>query len=149
MFALVLSLFLVRKIIISTDYNPREILKQMRIKNTTKIIISHLNINSIRNKFDCLTYLTDKNVDILLISESKLDSTFPDSQLFIHGFHSPYRRDRNDKGDGLLLYMRDYIPSRKIKIDFCSKIESIVVEINLNKKKWLIISSLQPSKIHD
>ena len=49
MFALVLSLFLVRKIILSTDYNPREILKQMRIKNATKIIISHLSINSIRN----------------------------------------------------------------------------------------------------
>ena len=100
MFVLVLSLFLVRKMNLSTDYNPREILKQMRIKNGTKIIISHLNINSIRNKFDCLTYLIDKNVDIFLISESKLDSTFPDSQFFIHGFHSPYRRDRNDKGGG-------------------------------------------------
>ena len=75
----------------------------------------------------------DKNVDILLISESKLDITFPDSQFFIHGFHSPYRRDRNDRGGGVLLYVRDHIPSRKIKIDFCSTIESIVVEINLNK----------------
>ena len=47
MFALVLSLFLVKNIILSTDYNPKEILKQTRIKNATKIII-----NSIRNKFD-------------------------------------------------------------------------------------------------
>ena len=66
MFVLVLSLFLVRKMNLSTDYNPREILKQMRIKNGTKIIISHLNINSIRNKFDCLTYLIDKNVSNFL-----------------------------------------------------------------------------------
>ena len=36
MFALVLSLFLVRKIIL-TDYNPREILKQMRIKMPLKL----------------------------------------------------------------------------------------------------------------
>ena len=132
--------------LVSTDYNQREILKQMRIKNATKIIISHLNINSIRNKFDCLTYLIDKNVDILVISESKLDSTFPDIQFFIHGFHSPYQRARNDKGGGLLLYVRDHIPSRKRKIDFCTKIESIVGEINLNKKKWLIISSYNPQK---
>ena len=97
MFALVLSLFLVRKIILSTDYNPREILKQMRIKNATKIIISHLNINSICNKFDCLI---DKNVDILLISESNRTVHFMIASSFIMVSIHPIKETGMTKGVG-------------------------------------------------
>ena len=142
MFTLVLSLFLVRTIILSTDYNPREIWKQMRIKNATTIIISHLNTNSIHNKFDCLTYLIDKNQNwtvYFLIASSLF-------MVFIY----PIEMTGMTKGGGggrLLLYVRDHIPSRKRKIDFCSKIESIVVEINLNKKKWLITHNPKKSMI--
>ena len=50
-------------------------------KNSSKkIIISHLNINSIRNKFDFLADIVKDNIDILMISESKLDVSFPHSQ---------------------------------------------------------------------
>ena len=42
-----------------------------------KSIIAHLNINSIRNNFDFLVDKIEKNVDIMMISETKLDNTFP------------------------------------------------------------------------
>ena len=42
------------------------------------------------------------NVDILLTSETKIDSSFPTAQFHIDGYII-YRRDRN----GLLLYIRD------------------------------------------
>ena len=45
----------------------------MKIQCPQKIIVSHLNINSIRNKFDALSFIIDTNIDILLISETKLD----------------------------------------------------------------------------
>ena len=51
----------------------------MYAKNT---IIGHLNINSIRNKFDTLDNVV-KAFDIFLISESKLDNTFPLNQFAI------------------------------------------------------------------
>ena len=131
------------------DLSPKKVLKKLKLENAHKIVIGHLNINSIRNKFDNLKYIIDNNVDILLISETKLNETFPENQFIIHGFHPPYRRDRDDKGDkggGLLLYLRDYIPSRKINVKFDPIIEAIVIEINLKKKKWLIISSYNPHK---
>ena len=64
--------------------------------------------------------IVSTNVDILLISESKLDSSFPRTQFHIHGFGEPYRFDRNGKGGGILLNIRDYIPSKHIELT-CGK----------------------------
>ena len=47
-----------------------------------------------RNKFDLLVDLRTNNIDILLISETKLDQSFPTSQFHIHGFSKPYRFER-------------------------------------------------------
>ena len=46
------------------------------------------------------------NVDILLTSETKIDSSFPTAQFHIDGYII-YRRDGNENGGGLLLYIRD------------------------------------------
>ena len=46
------------------------------VRNPNRIIIAHLNINSIRNKFKMLKEVTGNKNDILLISEIKLDDTF-------------------------------------------------------------------------
>ena len=46
------------------------------------------------------------NFSIFLISESKLDSSFPNSQFKINGYKI-FRRDRNRYGGGLLLYVNE------------------------------------------
>ena len=46
-------------------------------KHSNKIIMAHININSLRNKFDMLTNSVTEYIDIPMISETKLDSTFP------------------------------------------------------------------------
>ena len=61
-------------------------LKNLRIKYSNEIIMGHLNINSIRNKFKLLSPLTGGKMDILMISETKLDATFPTNQFFIQGY---------------------------------------------------------------
>ena len=66
-------------------------------------LFGHLNINSIRNKFDTLDNIV-KAFDIFLISESKLDNTFPIHQFAIGGYKI-FRRDRNRYGGGLILYI--------------------------------------------
>ena len=48
------------------------------------IILAQINFNSIRNKFDVLMTGIQNKVDILLISETKLDETFPTRQLLHH-----------------------------------------------------------------
>ena len=47
-------------------------------------IIGHLNINSIRNKLEIVSMSVAQHVDILMLSESKLDSTFPSIQFLIY-----------------------------------------------------------------
>ena len=50
-----------------------------------------------------------------MISETKTDDTFPDSQFLIEGFSVPCRLDRTAKWGGILLYIREDIPSKRIK----------------------------------
>ena len=70
-----------------------------------------------------------------MISEKKLDDSFPTAQFLLHGFSAPYRFDRNSKDDGILLYIREDIPSRLLNSKFKTGIETISVEINLRKRK--------------
>ena len=55
-------------------------------KNPNRIIIAHLNINSIRNKFEMLKEVLGNKIVILLKSETKLEDTFPLNQFIIEGF---------------------------------------------------------------
>ena len=73
-------------------------------------------------------------IDILLISETKLDDSFPSSQFYIPGFGSPFRLDRSMHGGGLLLYVRNDIPAKSLSCALCKEIECLTVEINIWKK---------------
>ena len=44
---------------------------------------------------------------MLIISETKIDSTFPDSQFQIFGFKKPLRLDVTENSGGILVYVRD------------------------------------------
>ena len=46
-------------------------LQTIRKDNLKKLIFAHVNINSIRNKFDSLADIIKDNIDILMISETK------------------------------------------------------------------------------
>ena len=60
-------------------------IQQQRVDNAKSIIVGYLNINSIRNTFIFAENIV-KAFDLFLISESKLDSTFPMNQFHIFGF---------------------------------------------------------------
>ena len=77
---------------------PKDLLRALELGNPLNIVIGHLNINSIRNKFESLKDLIGESIEILLISETKLDATFPEGQFKINGFYLSFREDRNDKG---------------------------------------------------
>ena len=61
-----------------------------RITNLNRIVISHININSIRNKFELLDEAVMGNVDILRVTETKIDESFPTSQFIIPVFTSTF-----------------------------------------------------------
>ena len=78
------------------------------------MICAQLNLNSIRKKFDSLVDIINNNIDILMISEIKLDPSFPTGHFHIHGFSKPYSFDRNGNGSGILVYICKDISSKLI-----------------------------------
>ena len=121
------------------------ILKKLRVNNVDKIIVGHININSIRNKIHLFADLIQDKIDIIVISETKLDCTFPKPQFKIPGYSLPFRLDRNKNGGGLLLYMRIDIPSHQLTLTY-EGIECIVCEIVISKTKWLLMGTYNPHK---
>ena len=78
----------------------------------------------------------------MFLSESKLDESFPPEQFKIEHFRIPFRLDRTSHGGGILLYVREDIPCKTIKID--NAFEAIFIELNFRKQKWLLCSSYNP-----
>ena len=90
------------------------------------MIITHLNINSFPNKKDDLISIVNGKIDILVITETKLDETFTNAQITIAGYSQHYRLDRDRHGGGVLIFVREDIPSRKLsKHTFPTEIEAL------------------------
>ena len=87
-----------------------------------------------RSKFDCLIEQIMGNIDILMISETKLNSSFPTGQFLISNYNEPFRIDRHSQGRGITLYVREDIPPKLLGIGM-SPTEGFYVETNLRKKK--------------
>ena len=122
----------------SVGENAFDKLKEIRIKNVNNVTIGTLNINSLAPKFEQLREIIGKNLDILTIQETKLDSSFPMQQFILDGYSVPYRLDRNREGGGVLIYVREDIPSKELKKhNFTENIEGMFIEINLRKTKLL------------
>ena len=58
------------------------------------------------------------NVDVLLISETKLDPSFPSGQLILDGFTPPtWWLDRTQHGGGIMIFTRENISSKLLNAD--------------------------------
>ena len=133
---------------ISSD--DENILTHLRLRAKNNLIIGSLNINSLRNKFDELKLLIQGKIDILVVTETKLDSSFPLNQFFIEGFNKPFRFDRNKFGGGVIIYVREDIPCKQlVKYVLPNDIEGLFIEINLRKTKWLLFGTYHPPSQQD
>ena len=120
-------------------------IKDLRRKNIDKVLIGNINVNSIPHKFDQLKELILKYVDVLIITETKLDDSFPTAQFKVEGFSEPFRRDRNRKGGGIMIYVRNDILCRALKkYNFESDVEALFLELNFRKSKWLLCGIYHP-----
>ena len=126
-------------------------LRNFRLKHPKNMIISHYNINSIRNKFhEMKTILELQLCDVFGVSETKLDNSFPMSQFCITNYKL-YRQDRNARGGGVMLYIKDTIPHRIIR-DFTGEMNSIdyiTIELTTQRAKWNITYIYCPPRVSD
>ena len=125
-------------------------LKNIRTKYVKNIIVGHLNVNTIENKIDSLKLLIPGNIDVMVITETKIDDSFPISQFCIDGFRKPFRLDRNNFGGGILVYVREDIPCKELKKhNFSNDIEGIFLELSFRKTKWLVLATYHPPSQND
>ena len=71
--------------------NPIKLWKIYVVKISIGWSLHNFNINSLQNKFESQQHIINKNIDVLLISETKIDSSCPSVQFHLEGYATPYR----------------------------------------------------------
>ena len=89
-------------------------LRGFRSKHPKNVFLGHLNVITLRNKFESLDELIKDTFDVFLVSESKLDSSFSDSQFPIPDYYI-VSEDRNKNRRGILFYIIKNIPFKVIE----------------------------------
>ena len=116
-------------------------------KNTR---IAYLNINSVAGFkfFELKSFIQEGLFDIVVVSETKIDDSFPDSHFYIKGFRM-FRKDRNRFGGGLLIYTRRGFIIHRINDLEGNNVESIplLVRSNNSSKGILIIGAYKPPNV--
>lgn len=118
-----------------------------RNKFNKEVLMCHLNINSIQNKFEELASLIKKSrTQLMIISKSKIDSSYPNSQFTISGYEL-HRNDRKKGEGGILAYVSSELICKRIKpVKNYKTIEVIVLDIQLKTKSIIVIGLYRPPK---
>ena len=134
----------------SGNVHPFPELVTNRKNYSNKLIFAHLNVNGIRNKKSEVESVLE-NIDILGLTETKIDDSFPDCQFQVPHYDL-HRIDRNSFGGGLMFYVNSKIPNRQRK-DLCDSqtngVECIVLEISLQKEKVFFLLLYKPPNVND
>ena len=124
-------------------------LSKQRLTYPKDLIIGHLNINSVRNKFSSLQQTVLSKTDIFLLSETKIDDSSPNSQFLTEDLKI-YRKYRTKTGGGLLLYVNGNLPGQIINsYKFKENSERILFEFSVSNKKWLLLGNYRPPSQND
>ena len=100
--------------------------------------------NLLRNKFDAFQHVINKNINVLTVSQTKIDPSFPSAQFHPESHATPHRLDRNTNVGGILFYIKEDVSSTLVIFDLL--IEGFFVEIKLRKKKRLLWCSYNPKR---
>ena len=110
----------------------------MRSCKRNGLKIAFLNIVSLRkHRRELEIVLKDNDIDIIGLSETRLDETVRDSDVNINGYNI-YRNDRNTNGGGVAIYVKESLsePTLKIKSD---KLELVALEFTPNHAKPFLV----------
>ena len=67
----------------------------------------------------------------------------------MEGFKTPIMLDCNSFGDGIVIYIRENIPSKLLEqLPAGVNDEGIFVELNLRNSKWVLFAGYSPLKEH-
>lgn len=112
--------------------------------------IGHINANSIAGfkLYEIKQWLTQGLFDILVISETKVNETFPNSHFHVDGFRF-VRRDRDIHGGGIMMYIRSDIIYENItqKTNQRTGVEFLACKVKIGKEWIMIIGVYKPPSL--
>ena len=116
-----------------------------RLKQPQNPLIGFLNINFLRNKIvDAREVFGKLQHDYFVLSETKLDDSFPSAQFYIENYEIRNRSDRDKNGGGLIEFVRKGFITKKIKEYEAKVSETIASEFTTSNKKWFCLSVYRP-----
>ena len=86
-------------------------------QDTKQLTIAHININSITadgKKDELEQFIIANDIQILALTETKLDSNVANSEYFITDFHPPLTKHRTRYGGGVALYFHKTLPAQRL-----------------------------------
>ena len=108
--------------------------QKRREKNVDSISIFSANTRSLKGKTEELSSETH-DYEIVCLTETHIDSSIPDHQIFDYNNKIIYRNDRNIHGGGVLIAINNDLVSSQINIDNTTNTELLFVRV----KETLII----------
>ena len=119
---------------------PEPWIIQERKRNTTDLMMVHLNINSCQNKLDDLILLNKElKSHVIFLSETKIDSSYTNTQVALEGYHT-YGMDRKKGGGGLMAYFSSKMVSHRVKLPKQYKLlEILAINATINNNDVLFV----------
>ena len=123
---------LIKKGNIGLDSSAFRALRENRLKYVNNPLIGYLNINGLRNKIvDLKKIILELSLDYLVLSETKINQSFPTAQFYIKGYEVRARRDRDKHGGGLIEFVKNGFISKRFKEYETKQSESFVQSLPL------------------
>ena len=128
-------------------------LEERRKKNPNNLILGHVNVNSLKLKFDYFAILLRKGLlDVLCITETKLDETYSNVVYSCDNYRC-HREDKSSTSGGMMILVRSDIPHTRVKdyeiVETSCHIENIVLHFRLKKSKFYLSCIYKNPKVPD
>lgn len=106
--------------------------------------IGHINIQGLGNKLDQVKLLLSQNqIQILCLSETKLKDVHPDPFFEINGYQKPFCKDRkHNAGGGILVYVKNEVSCKRRPDLENEQLECIWIEIKPVKSKAFLVGHI-------
>ena len=117
----------------------------------SNFILAHVNINSFRHKYGAIHDISSqKHVDYLSVSETKLDRSFPCAQFAAQDF-TIHGQDLMSSSGGLLAYVRADLWHRRLHHAEINEhgSESLCMEVTIGKVKTAIVCIYKHPSLND
>ena len=118
--------------------------KTLRVENANQLITGHLYVNSTRNEFRMLSSIISNNINIIMISETRLDESFPLFRFLVQGFTNLIKFDKARHAGGVPLYMKEAISFKKLEYKAFGRL-TLVGQRSMNLSCPSICPSVRPS----